>query len=90
MLIAFYIWVLLLNLAGFILMGNDKKRARRGAWRIPEKTFFLVSLLGGSLGCWLGMYCFRHKTRHWYFRVFIPVIFFAETALLGFLFWKYL
>jgi len=55
-------------------MGLDKSKARKGLWRIPEKTFFIVSLLGGSIGTLAGMYAFHHKTKHWYFVVFIPVI----------------
>ena len=61
-------------------MGADKSKAKRGAWRIPEKTFFIVSLLGGSLGTWAGMYVFRHKTKHWYFVIFIPLILAAQIA----------
>lgn len=62
-------YLLLVNLAGFLLMGLDKRRARRGAWRISEKALFLLAVLGGSLGAIAGMRTFRHKTRHWYFRV---------------------
>lgn len=67
-------WILLANLMGLILMGADKSRARHGAWRIPEKTFFVLALLGGSIGCWSGMYLFHHKTKHWYFVVGMPLI----------------
>lgn len=67
-------YLLAANLAGFILMAVDKSRARRHRWRIPERTLFLVSLLGGSLGVWCGMYLFRHKTKHWYFVIGIPAI----------------
>ena len=62
------------NLTGLLIMGLDKKRAKEGGWRIPEKTLFLVSFLGGSLGTLAGMYIFRHKTRHWYFVVGMPLI----------------
>lgn len=78
-------YLAVINIIGFILMGTDKKKARLGEWRIPEKAFFIVSLLGGSLGSWLGMYVFHHKTKHWYFAVFMPLIFFAHLALLVFL-----
>ena len=70
-----------MNLLGFILMGADKRKAKLDKWRIPEKTFFIVSILGGSLGTWAGMYAFRHKTRHWYFVVFMPLIFIAHVVL---------
>lgn len=75
-------WLAAANLLGLILMGADKSRARRGAWRIPEKTFFLLAVLGGSVGCWLGMYLFHHKTRHWYFVVGMPLILIAQILIL--------
>ena len=56
------------------------KKAKRKAWRIPEKTFFLVSFLGGSLGSFLGMRVFRHKTKHWYFVIGIPTIFILQVV----------
>ncbi len=68
------IYIGIINLAGFILMGVDKKKAIRNAWRIPEARLFLCALLGGSLGCILGMYTFRHKTKHWYFVWGMPAI----------------
>ena len=71
-----------MNLLGILVMGMDKSRAKRHAWRIPEKVLFGVSLLGGSAGTWAGMYLFRHKTKHWYFVIGMPLIFFVQTALL--------
>lgn len=50
-------------------------------WRIPEKVLFGVSLLGGSAGTWAGMYLFRHKTKHWYFVVGMPLILVCQAAL---------
>lgn len=61
-------------------MGIDKSKAERHAWRISEKTLFLVSLLGGSTGTWAGMYIFRHKTKHWYFVVGMPAILIIQIA----------
>jgi uncharacterized membrane protein YsdA (DUF1294 family) len=55
-------------------MGIDKSKAKHHAWRIPEKVLFFVSLLGGSIGTWAGMYIFRHKTKHWYFVAGMPAI----------------
>lgn len=69
-----WIYLLLVNAAGFVIMGIDKKRALRKAWRIPERTLFLVAVIGGSAGSLLGMYFFRHKTRHWYFTAGMPLI----------------
>ncbi len=67
-------YLFLLNLAGLLAMGVDKYRAKRHAWRIPEANLFLISLLGGSIGTWAGMYLFRHKTKHWSFVIGMPLI----------------
>lgn len=67
-------WCLALSLLDFALMGADKGRAKKGKWRVPEKWFFLLALLGGSPGAILGMYTFHHKTRHWYFQWGLPLI----------------
>jgi uncharacterized membrane protein YsdA (DUF1294 family) len=75
------LYLLITNIIGFLLMGVDKSRARRHAWRIPERVLFGASLLGGSVGTWLGMYVFRHKTRHWYFVVGMPAILAAQVLL---------
>ena len=79
------IWVYLLavNTLAFSLMGIDKRRAKRGAWRIAERTLFLLPLLGGSIGALAGMRVFHHKTRHWYFRWGIPAIFLLQLAACG-------
>lgn len=77
------IYIAAINLAGFIIMGVDKKRAIRGAWRISEASLFLTALAGGALGCTLGMQYFRHKTKHWYFKYGMPAIFLAESFLLA-------
>lgn len=76
------IYLAAINLAGFLIMGVDKKRAIRHAWRISEASLFLTALAGGALGCTLGMHFFHHKTRHWYFRYGLPAIFLAQAALL--------
>lgn len=75
------VYLLVVNLAAFVLYGADKRRAKRGAWRIPEKTLFLLPLLGGSVGGILGMRVFHHKTKHWYFRIGLPLILLAQIAL---------
>lgn len=62
------------NVLAFALMGLDKSKARRGAWRIPEKGLFLSALIGGSIGAIAGMFAFRHKTRHLSFVFGLPVI----------------
>lgn len=78
---ALAVWLIAINLVTFAVYGADKRRARRGAWRVPEKTLFLLSLLGGSVGALLGMRVFRHKTKHWYFVWGVPAILLAQLAL---------
>ena len=73
------------NLAAFALMGLDKRRARRGDWRISEKTLFLPAVLGGALGGLLGMRVFHHKTKHWYFRFGMPALLIVQIILAGWL-----
>ena len=80
------IYLIGINLAGFIIMGVDKKRAIRGAWRISEASLFFTALFGGSLGCILGMQHFRHKTKHWYFKYGMPAILVAQVLLFVLLF----
>ncbi len=75
-------YLVIVNFLGFAVMGIDKKRAIRGAWRISEASLFLTALVGGSLGCTLGMHYFHHKTKHWYFRYGMPAIFLAEAFIL--------
>ena len=75
------VWVAVINLLTFIVYGADKRRARKGKWRVPEKTLFLLPLLGGSIGALLGMRVFHHKTKHWYFVWGIPAILLAQIAL---------
>ena len=78
---ALAVWLIAINLVTFAVYGADKRRARRGAWRVPEKTLFLLPLLGGSVGALLGMRVFHHKTKHWYFVWGIPLILLAQAAL---------
>ena len=75
------VWLAFINLLTFIVYGADKRRARKGKWRVPEKTLFLLPLLGGSIGALLGMRVFHHKTKHWYFVWGIPAILLAQIAL---------
>ncbi len=67
-------YLVIMNLVGFIIMGVDKKRAQRNAWRISEASLFVVAIIGGSIGSILGMQHFRHKTKHWYFKYGMPAI----------------
>lgn len=81
-------YLVFMNLMAFIAMGVDKSKAKRGAWRIPEKTLFLLSLLGGSIGSLAGMYTFRHKTRHMKFVIGIPVVLVLHIVVAGVLLYK--
>ena len=56
-----------INLLSFVVMGVDKYKARKRAWRIPESTLFVLALIGGSVGSIAGMHLLRHQTRHWSF-----------------------
>ena len=85
----FPVWLAAFSVIAFALMGIDKGKARRGARRIPEKTLFLFTLLGGGIGGTLGMHVFHHKTRHWYFAVFFPLIAIAQIALCAWLVIKF-
>ena len=73
--------LLCVNLVDFGLMGFDKHRAKTGGWRVRERTFFLLAALGGAPGAIAGMWTFRHKTRHWYFKFGLPAILAAQLGL---------
>ena len=70
------------NLIGFALMGIDKYKAKKRAFRIPEATLFIIAVIGGSIGSILGMYPFRHKTRHRSFVYGMPFILLVQIALI--------
>ena len=76
------ICLIIINIIGFLAMFIDKRKAIKGAWRIPEKTLFLFTLLGGGIGTIAGMYIFRHKTKKLKFTVGFPVILITEIALI--------
>lgn len=74
-------YFIIINFIGLALMGVDKFKAKNKLWRIREKSFFVVSLLGGSVGSLLGMFIFRHKTKHWYFVLGIPLILILQVII---------
>ena len=78
---ALIVYLVIVNIATYALMGSDKKRAQLGAWRIPEKTLLGLAVAGGSLGEILGMFNFRHKTQHAKFRIGLPVILAVQLVL---------
>lgn len=81
-----YEWVidayLVMSVIGFCLMGIDKFKAIRGKRRIRESTLFIFAIFGGGIGATLGMYVFRHKTKHWYFKLFFPLLAILQIILL--------
>lgn len=79
------LYLILLNAAGLVLMFWDKLQAKRGGWRIPEATLMAVAAMGGSVGVWLGMYLFRHKTRKPRFYVGVPAVLLIQIAVWYFL-----
>ena len=84
-------WMAFLSMTAFFVCLHDKRAAKRaGHRRVPEKTLFALALAGGAGGLWAGMYAFRHKTRHWYFVLFVPLIFIVQCALLAFAAMKFL
>ena len=68
------VYLFIINAVGFVLMLVDKIKAKKNIWRIREVNLFLVAALGGSLGSLLGMYTFRHKTKHIQFTLGLPLI----------------
>lgn len=76
------IYILLINLIAFVVFGIDKRKARKGQWRVPESTLFILAIIGGSIGALLGMLAFRHKTKHRKFTIGIPLILALQIALL--------
>lgn len=75
------IYLAVLNLVGFSMMGIDKWKAKHKKWRISEKALFASALFGGSIGAILGMYLFHHKTRHWYFVWGMPAILLIQLVI---------
>ncbi len=77
------IYLLLVNAVAFLAFGEDKRRAKRREWRIPEATLMGLAAAGGSLGALAGMRFFHHKTRHRKFTAGVPALLIAQIALLA-------
>ena len=84
----FLLYLMIINAAAFVLMLADKQKARKRKWRIPEAVLIGSAVIGGSIGAWLGMKIFRHKTLHKKFYLGIPAIIGAQ-ALIGIGYWYY-
>lgn len=75
-------YLLAINLLAFMMFFTDKAKARKAKWRISEKSLLMVSLLGGSLGAFIGMKFFRHKTKHKLFTIGLPLILLVQVIVL--------
>lgn len=84
----FILYIILINAIGFATMALDKFKAQKGYWRTPEKTIFVITLLGGGIGTISGMYTFRHKTKKLKFTVGLPTILISEIAIIIYLLYK--
>lgn len=82
------LYVILINAFGLAIMALDKFKAEKGFWRVPEKTLFIVTLLGGGIGTMAGMYLFRHKTKKLKFTIGFPTILISEIAIIIYLLYK--
>ena len=78
-------YLLAINVVAFIMYGIDKYKAKKAKWRIPEATLLLLDVLGGSIGAWMGMKVWHHKTMHKKFKYGIPAILLIQFALMAYL-----
>ena len=79
-----FIYLLAVNVVTFFMYGIDKWRAKRSKWRISEATLLLLAVIGGSIGAWLGMKVWHHKTLHKKFRFGVPAIIIIQLLLIGY------
>ena len=77
-------YIVVINLVSFMMFGIDKYKARRGQWRISEATLLAVAAIGGSIGAWMGMKVWHHKTLHSKFRYGVPIILLVHIALMAY------
>ena len=78
-------YLLAINVATFLVYGIDKLKAKRAKWRISEATLLLLAAAGGSIGAWMGMKVWHHKTLHMKFRYGVPIILLLQIALIAYL-----
>ena len=79
------IYLVVINVVAFVVYGVDKYKAKRGRWRTPEATLLGLAAIGGSIGAWLGMKVWHHKTMHKKFQYGVPLILIAQIALVVFI-----
>ena len=75
------IYLVIINIIGFLAMGLDKLKAKKGMWRIPENSLFTICLIGGGIGTISGMYIFHHKTQKLQFKIGMPCILVLEILI---------
>lgn len=75
-----FIYLIFINIFAFLIYGADKYKARHNQWRIPEKVLLLIAVIGGSVGAYIGMKLYHHKTRKAKFAIGVPVIFLVQVA----------
>ncbi len=74
------LYLIVINIVGFVSMAVDKHKSKHKKWRTPERRLMIIAIIGGSIGCLLGMDLFRHKTKHKKFRLGIPIILMAQIV----------
>jgi uncharacterized membrane protein YsdA (DUF1294 family) len=77
-------YLIIINIVTFLVYGIDKWKARKTMWRIREASLLMLAVLGGSIGAWLGMKVWHHKTQHKKFRYGIPAIIIIQLVIIGF------
>jgi len=85
----FIYYLLAVNLVTFIVYGIDKLKAKKGLWRISEVTLLILAIFGGSIGALCGMMVWRHKTKHWKFKIGVPALLIIQTVFLIYVYVKY-
>lgn len=81
------VYLLVINVIAFFMYGIDKWKAKKNKWRIPEKTLLGAAFFGGSVGALAGMQVFHHKTKHWKFKIGVPMCLVLHVGL-GYVVWK--
>ena len=76
----FFYCLLVINILTFLIYGLDKLLAKLHSWRVPEITLLFLAAIGGTVGAYIAMQCFRHKTLHWKFKLGVPVLFFLQVV----------
>jgi len=77
-------YLIIINIVTFLVYGIDKWKARKAMWRVREASLLMLAVLGGSIGAWLGMKVWHHKTQHKKFRYGIPAIIIIQLVIIGY------